>query len=105
MDMGGMRAWLKQHGETYLMTERTYRTIVEEKETDVAEFRVMLLRGDMDYTAAVIEPLANVKADREEATARVFERLAWETKRDTKVEIDCIAALVRGKEYQATLKK
>lgn len=104
MDHEGMRAWMKKNQQSYMLTERTFSTLLEEKETEVLELRVMMLRGEMDYTAAVIEPIVNVKADRQEAVGRMFKRLHWETERDTGVALDYELGMENGNAYQAEKK-
>lgn len=100
MDLGAMRSWLKRNNEICMITERVYRTLVDEAETDAVEFRLVMPRGDMDYTASILIPEAIVKADREASLKKAFDRLLWETTRDTRITFDPAHALENGVRYQ-----
>lgn len=100
MDFGAIRAWLKRNDEICMITERTYRTLMDEQETDVVEFRLTMPYGDMDYIAIILLPKSSVDADREASLLKAFDRLGWETERDTRTKVNCPHALDNGHRFQ-----
>lgn len=100
MDFGGMRKWLKKHEESSLMVSSRYQAMINDKECSAVEYRLLLLCGEMDYTTYALEPEEAYTADEVAARKRLFDRICWETKRDTRVEIDPEHAFANGLRYQ-----
>lgn len=99
MDFGGMRQWLKAHNEEYMIIPSRYETMVDEKECEAVEYRLLLLRGDMDYTTYALEKAENYDADEPAALRRMLERVCWETHRDVRVKVDTDRAVENGRRY------
>ncbi len=99
MDMGALRSWVKEHNEEAILIVRRYRTLVDEKEVPVHEYRLLTPYGDMDYTTYAVIPDSEVLADEEAARKKAFARIAWESKRDTRRSMDLDRAYENGKQF------
>ena len=99
INLGAMRQYLKAHGGQAMLTTRRYLAKVEDKETPVLEYRLLLLMGEMDYTTACYATEEEFRQDEAAACKKVLDRIVWESHRDTGRTFDVEEALRSGEAY------
>lgn len=105
VDLYGMRKWLETHGKTALMVARpSLTTLDDNREVDALEYRLVLDRNPMAYTAVYYAPLGN-EVENKAGRQRAFDRLHWEVLRDLHIDLDMDAVWQEGEAYRASLKK
>ncbi len=87
IDLYSMKRWLLDNHKPALMVSRPSVTLYEEKTVKAIEYRLVVDRDPMVYTAMYYAPLGTDE-ENEEWRKKAFARLHWETERDLHIDFD-----------------
>lgn len=104
IDLHSMKRYLAEQHKTALLVTRPSLTVVDEKEVEALEYRMVVNRDPMVYTAIYYAPVGT-EEENAEGKRKAFDRLHWEAQRDLGIDFDMEGLLREGDAYRASLGK
>ena len=102
IDLHSMKRYLAEQHKTALLVTRPSLTVVNDKEVEALEYRMVVNRDPMIYTAIYYAPVGTDEENAEEKH-KAFDRLHWEAQRDLHIDFDMDELLREGDAYRASL--